>query len=174
MRSKGSIAELEQTRMLAGKMFAEGLECKQIARILDRDAQTIRGWRRVYRKGGVKQLAGKTAPGASSKLTDQQKAQLIELLARPPREHELEGWLWTTKLIAGLIKKRFDVDYHHDHIGVILRELGLSWQRPMHRAKERNELEIAGWREQIWPALLKKVSTAEARSSSPTKSASCR
>src|SRR4051812_20319133 len=101
MRRKGSIAELEQTRMLAAKMFTEGLDCQQIARILERDAQSIRRWRRTYRKGGAEQLAGKAAPGASPKLSDQQKAQLIDLLAKPPKEHGLEGWLWTTNLVAG-------------------------------------------------------------------------
>lgn len=170
MRRKGSIEELEEARLLAARMFDEGLSPAQIARILDRDPQTVRHWRRKYEACGIEKLKGKPAAGAASKLTTEQKSQLIDLLGKEPKEYGLEGWLWTTKLVASLIQQQFNVEYHHDHIGVILREIGLSWQRPMHRAKERNEPEIQGWREQTWPALLKKVSTAEEPLFVPMKS----
>jgi len=80
MRRKGSIAELEQTRMLAAKMFGEGLTCLQIARILDRDAQTVRHWGRQYRKGGIEQLTGKAAPGALSKSMPRELARNLASL----------------------------------------------------------------------------------------------
>ena len=95
------------------------------------------------------------------------------MLAQGPAAHGYgEAYLWTTKLIARLIKDKFGVDHHHDHVGVILHELGITPQVPARRAKERDEARISQWRDTFWPALLKKVPTKGARSSRPTRSGS--
>ena len=60
---------------------------------------------------------------------------------------------------ADLIAREFGVSYHHDHIGVILREMGFTHQKPTRRAKERDEARIDAWRREVWPAFLKKVLT---------------
>ena len=163
---------MEQTRLLAARMLGEGLQAMQIARILQVDDQSVRRWDRIRRARGIEGLKGSKPPGAPRKLTDQQRQQIPQLLAQPPRHYQLEGWLWTSKLVGALIEQRFGVRYHHDHISCLLRELGLSYQRPARRAKERNEQEIDRWRQQLWPELLKKTPPPGERSSLPTKSAS--
>ena len=167
-----STEELERTRLLAARMLDEGLEAVQIARILQVDDQSVRRWDRIRRVKGVDGLKGSKPTGAPRKLTEQQRQQIPQLLAQPPQHYQLEGWLWTSKLVGTLIEQRFGVRYHHDHVSCLLRELGLSYQRPARRAKERDEQQIEQWRQQLWPELLKKTPQAAERSSSPTKSAS--
>ena len=68
-------------------------------------------------------------------------------------------YLWTQQLIADLIEREFRVTYHHDHVGVLLKRIGFTHQKPARRARERDEARIDGWRAEAWPALLKKVPT---------------
>jgi transposase len=48
-----------------------------------------------------------------------------------------------------LIAQEFGVSYYHDHIGVILREMGFTHQKPARRAKERDEARIDAWRREV-------------------------
>ena len=51
----------------------------------------------------------------------------------------------------------------------ILRGLGWSPQRPVGRARERNEAAIRSWQRKTWPGIKKKPTTKAARWSSSTK-----
>lgn len=159
--------------MIAADRFDEDKEPAEIAAFLSVDVQSVRRWRRAYRRGGRAALASSKPTGRPRKLTDDQRAALRTLLAEEPRAHGYaDAYLWTTKLVARLIKDRFGVEHHHDHVGVILHELGITPQVPARRAKERDEARITRWREEFWPALFKKVPTRAARSSRPTRSGS--
>jgi transposase len=166
----GTTEELERKRMLAANMFEQGLTSKQIAVILECDDQTVRRWRRVWKRLGREGLRGSKPPGASPKLDARRRAELVDDLKRAPSDHGLDAWLWTTKLVAAHIKNRFGVEHHHDHVGVMLHALGLSWQRPIRRARERDEAAITQWRERTWPTLEKKRARPAGSSSSPTRS----
>jgi transposase len=172
MPRRGTTQELERNRLLAARMFDEQLQPLQIARILNVDDQSVRRWQRIYRVRGRDGLRGRKPPGARTKLSGEQKQQLLQLLKAQPNSYGLDGWLWTSKLVATLIEQRFAVRYHHDHVGVLLHELGWSYQRPARRARERDEPQIQAWREKLWPELLKKVPTPTQPSSLPMRSAS--
>jgi transposase len=159
-RRHGKPKELEQLRMVAARMFEMGRPTGEIARAVGRGGQTVRAWRRVWRGGGAAALEAKPHPGREPKLSAAQWQQVLALLARPPAEHGYaDAYLWTTTLMARLIKDRFAVDHHHDYVGEMLHKLGWSCQRPAKRAKERDEQAIAAWRATEWPALLKKAVT---------------
>ena len=82
---------------------------------------------------------------------------------RPASPHGL----WTLDRIAQVIRRDFKVNYHAGHVWWILRQkLGWSCQRPVGRARERNEGAIRDWKENIWPALKKKPSKKAVSSSS--------
>ena len=63
--------------------------------------------------------------------------------------------LWTCPRVADLIRARFGVSYHPDHIGRLLRSLGFSPQKPQRRAVERDEEEIRRWEAEDWPRIKK-------------------
>jgi transposase len=64
--------------------------------------------------------------------------------------------LWTCPRVAQLIRQRFDIGYHVDHLGRLLRSLGWSPQRPERRARERDEVQIGRWIKEQWPRIKKK------------------
>ena len=65
-------------------------------------------------------------PGRPPRMDARQKQQLAEQLLKTPAECGFaDRHLWTQQLIADLISREFGVSYHHDHVGVILRAIGL-------------------------------------------------
>ena len=144
-------------RAIAANLFDQDRKPADIARDLGVDDQTVRAWRRAWRKAGRAALVSRKPPGRPARLTAAQRQKLAELLVKTPAECGFDRHLWTQQLIADLIGREFGVKYHHDHVGVILKELGFTHQKPMRRARERDEQRIEAWRKTVWPGLLKKV-----------------
>jgi len=157
MRKKGTAQEWDRVRGIAANMFDRDCTPAQIAKDLGVDDQTVRAWRRAYRKGGRDALISRKPTGRPSRLSDEQRRQLADLLEKTPAECGFDKHLWTQQMIADLIQRQFGVSYHHDHIGVILAEIGFTHQKPARRARERDEQRIETWRRQVWPELLKKA-----------------
>jgi transposase len=157
MRRKGCAEELERTRMIAANMFDQKFTAAQIGAALEVDVQTVRRWRRVYLAGGRAALKLNKHPGRPSLLGEADRQTLAGLLLQTPAECGFDKYLWTTQLIAELIEREFKIQYHHDHVGVILGAMGFTHQKPARRARERDEAKIHAWRQETWPALLKKV-----------------
>lgn len=159
MRKKGSAAEWDRVRTIAANMLDGGKAPAEVARHLGVAAQTVREWGRYYRAGGRAALVGRAKPtGRPAKLPAAQRLELAGLLVKSPAECGFAGrHLWTQRLIADLVGREFGVSYHHDHVGVILKEMGFTHQKPARRARERDEGRVEAWRREYWPALLKKV-----------------
>jgi transposase len=162
MRTPGSAAALERVRLIAANMFDQGLTTGQVAASLSVDGQTVRRWRRAYDARGREGLRSRPHPGGRRRLTDAQRGRLCEMLLKTPAECGFDKYLWTTGLIAELIRREFGVDYHHDYVGTMLGDMGFTHQKPARRSKERDEARIEAWRREHWPALLKKVPTPPA------------
>ena len=158
MRKKGTAEQWQRLRNIAANMFEARMKAASIASLLEVDAQTVRAWIRTYRKAGRAALASRKPPGRPPRLSAEHKQRLAEMLLKTPAQCGLDRYLWTQQLIADLIEREFGVSYHHDHVGLILRELGFTHQKPTRRARERDEGKIETWRRATWPALLKKAS----------------
>jgi transposase len=160
MRRHGSQAEWEKLRLIAANMFEQGLANDVIAASLKVDDQTVRRWKRLWNAGGRAALLSRKHAGRPMRMNAQQRQKLSQLLLKTPGEHGFAKYLWTQELIAQLIEREFGISYHHDHVGVILREMGFTHQKPTRRAKERDETRIETWRRQVWPEILKKTAPA--------------
>lgn len=159
MRRTGSPEHWESIRFIAANMFEQELATATIAASLGVDAQTVRRWRRLWVAGGREALRASRHPGRTPRLSVEQKERLAELIVKTPRQCGFDRHLWTQRLIADLIEREFGVVYHHDHIGVLLKDMGFTHQKPMRRARERDEARIESWRRDTWPGLLKKAWT---------------
>ncbi len=79
-------------------------------------------WLERWNKDGYEGLKPRFAGGRPSKLTDQKKSQLKEIL------NERDDW--TTKEVKNLIQDKFSVEYSLKQVGIILRNLGLKLGKP--------------------------------------------
>ena len=115
------------------------------------------------------QLAKAGRAGRKPLLSAAQLAELEGLLLEGPEAHGFPTPLWSCPRVARLIRDRFGVRYHEGHVWKLLRALHWSPQRPVGKARERNEEAIQTWQKKTWPAIKKKRKSRAARSSSSTK-----
>jgi transposase len=59
----------------------------------------------------------------------------------------------TRSRVAAVIRLACGVTYHPAHVGRVLQTIRWSPQKPARRARQRDEVAIARWREETWPAL---------------------
>lgn len=152
--------------MRALDLHEQGWLGKEIAEALGVTAGAISQWLARARAGGREALRTHPPPGPTPKLTAEQRAQLPGILAKGAESYDFVGDVWTTKRIAVVIQRVFGVRYHPAHLSRLLRQEGLSVQKPILRATKRNETQIAAWQAERWPALLAKPKQKTARSSS--------
>jgi transposase len=156
----------EEGRRIRGwELHLQGWSQVKIAEALGVTQGAVSRWIARGNQGGLDALRTKQAPGAPSRLTDDQRTQLVTILKEGAEAHGFLGAVWTQARIAKVIKRTFGVSYHRDHIGRIMRDLGWSAQKPQEQASQRNDAAIASWREETWPAIKKKRRTNNARSS---------
>lgn len=146
----------EGRRLRAWELHQQGWKQTQIAEALGVTQGAVSRWIARATIGGVEALRTRLPPGASPRLSEDQRAQLLTLLKQGAEAHGFLGEVWTQARIAKLIRRVFGVSYHRDHIGRILRDLGWSVQKPQEQATQRNDAAIAHWRDERWPEIKKK------------------
>ncbi len=159
MRTQGTSAELEARRRRAAKLFQERKPLAETARRVGASLSSVKRWKRAWREGGVAALAAKPHPGPKPKLSSDQKVELVAILRRGPVAAGYRTDLWTCARVAEVVRKRFRVSYHPDHLGRILHDLGFSPQKPQQVAREQDAAAVQRWRKKDWPRIKKSPST---------------
>lgn len=155
MRPFGSPEQLERRRLKAIELLALGQQPVEVARTVKVESRSVRRWRAACRKKGGEALKAKPASGRPPKLAPAELEALRKALLEGAMAQDYPTDLWTCPRVADLIRKRFGVSYHVDHIGRLLRSLGFSPQKPQRRAVERDEKEIQRWVATDWPRIKK-------------------
>ena len=156
--SKRDFKQLEKRRMTAAKLLKQGLSQADVARRVKVSRESVRRWANQLASGdstAVLNAAGRA--GRKPRLTEKDLERLVGILRDGPEKAGFPTGLWTLDRVAKVIRKEFGVPFHPAHVWWILRrKLKWSCQRPVGRARERNEAAISDWKENIWPALKKK------------------
>lgn len=166
MRPTGSPEELERRRLRALALLDDGLLPAEVAQRVGVDRRSVRRWKAAAREHGEAGIRARPASGRPSKLNLRQKRRLEALLLKGPLAAGFHTDLWTCPRVTELIKQRFGIDYHVDHVGRLLHDLGWSPQKPARRAFERDEQEIRRWVREDWPRVKKTPAAGARRSSS--------
>jgi transposase len=172
MRPTGTPEELERRRLRALTLLQQGMMPGEVAKLVGVDRRSVRRWKATIREDGERGLRARPASGRPAKLSVKDKRKLEGLLLKGPLAAGFGTDLWTCPRVAELIEQRFAVQYHVDHIGRLLHDLGWSPQKPTRRAIERDEEAIRRWVRQDWERVKKTPGAAARRSSSSTKAGS--
>jgi putative transposase len=144
-------ARREDVRLQAARLFEQDMDARRIAKVLRVSTKSVYQWRRAWRAGGDAGLTSRGPGGYGCKLDEDQLARLVAALDAGPA---LCGWdsdqRWTLARVAALIAGLCGVSYTLRGTSCLLHRLGFSPQVPAHRAAERDEVKIAGWRTQTW------------------------
>jgi transposase len=164
MRPHGSPEELEARRRRATKLLRSGMRPAEVAERVGVDRVSVYRWRATLKELGVRGLRARAAPGRPPKLPEEHRKDLEEILIEGAMAAGFDTDLWTCPRVAHVIRERFSIDYHPDHIGRLLHRMGWSPQKPVRRAMERDETAIRTWIKKTWPRV-KKTPSASGRSS---------
>jgi transposase len=156
MRTKGSAAELEARRR-AAKLFQERKPLADIARLVGASLSSVKRWKRAWQEGGVAALAAKPHPGPTPKLSQTEQQKLVKILKAGPLKAGYRNDLWTCARVAEVVRKKFRVTYHPDHVGRILHDLGFTPQKPRQVAREQDAAAVERWRKKDWPRIKKRL-----------------
>ncbi len=156
----------EARRLQAWHLKGKGWPQRQIAEAMGVSAAAVSQWLKRARNGGPTALRHRPSPGAPRRLATEQLARLPELLQRGPEAYGFRGHVWTRKRVAEVIRVTFGVVYHPTHVGRLLNALRWSPQKPLRRARQRDEAAVARWRDETWPGIKKGPRHRGRRSSS--------
>jgi transposase len=131
-------------RLLAVALVLDGRPRSEAAAVNGMDRQTLRDWVHRYNAGGIEGLKSHRPPGRLPALTEQQKAELRELVVKGPDPAKDQVVRWRCVDIRAEVARRFSVEVHVHTIGKWLNQLGLTrlQPRPFHPKKDA-EAEVA-------------------------------
>jgi transposase len=147
-------ATLEAMRERAVRSIHDGESPEVVARIIGINRSTIYGWLAQYRRGGWSALKAKPLFGRPPKL-DGKKLKWIynTVTQKNPMQLKFAFALWTREMVAKLIKVRYNISLSVVSVGRLLAQLGITCQRPLHRALERDEALVRQWLKQDYPKI---------------------
>jgi transposase len=147
-------ATLEAMRERAVRSVQNGESPEIVARIIGVNRSTMYGWLAQYRRGGWRALKAKPLFGRPPKL-DGKKLKWIynTVTQKNPLQLKFAFALWTREMVAKLIKDKFNISLSLVSVGRLLAQLGISCQRPLHQAFERDEALVQQWLKQEYPKI---------------------
>ena len=158
-----NVKQREERRMEALRRVREGQSAEVVAAALGVAVNSVYAWGKRARLGGSKALKAVPKSGLPLKLGREHWTKLKKMILRQSKACGFDRELWTLPMIKELIEREFGVDYYDDHLSRLVRRLGLSVQKPMVRAKERDEQAIKRFVDVEFPRLEKKRDDAVPR-----------
>jgi transposase len=154
---------LEEMRRLAVRRVLAGEEQAEVARSLEVNRTTVVRWMMAYRDRGAEGLANGKPTGRPPTLTaTQQKRLLSVIVSKNPRQLGFGMALWTLPLVRAAIEKLFGIALHETTVMRLLRKLGLTPQKPVRRAFQRDDAEVRRWVAEDFPAIVRDVERKQA------------
>ena len=147
----------EARRIRAWELVQKGWKQTDVAEALGVTRGAVSQWVSRARQEGPQALRHRKPSGSRSKLSQEQRTRLPELLAQGAAAFGFCGEIWTRRRVARVIEREFGVSYHPSQVGRILKDCGWSLQKPALRAAQRDEDAIRDWREQRFPELKKRL-----------------
>ena len=147
---------LETIRLMAIERVREGERPSSVIASYGFCRTTIYKWLRAARRpgGGLRALRSTVATGRPRSLTSRQERQVFRWVnGRDPRQYGLDFGLWTRGVVADLIEQRFGMTLGLTAVGTLLARLGLTPQKPLQRAYQRDPEAIEAWQREKYPAI---------------------
>ena len=146
---------LEEFRLMAMARLREGEAARAVMESLGLCRTTIYKWRRKIRDGkGMKSLLSRKATGRPRTLTTAQENRVFRWInGKDPRQYGFDFGLWTRQVVGQLIEDRFASRLSLASVGGLLARLGLTPQKPLQRAYERDPEAIEACKKEVYPKL---------------------
>src|SRR5277367_947583 len=147
-------ATLEALRMRAVQSVQDGESPENVARTLRVGARAMYRWLALYRRGGWDALKAKPLAGRPPKLDGGMLKWLYNMVTQKnPLQLKFQFALWTREMVAELIERKYGLRLAANSVGRLLAQLGITPQKPLHRAMERDEALVQKWLKTEYPKI---------------------
>jgi transposase len=165
-RSIGRAAQEELRRRALFLIEQQGLSQGEAAQLVGVHRQTVNTWVKRHREqGGDGLLDGRRVSSRRGKgiLSAEEAGQVRAwIVEQTPDQLGLPFALWTSRAVRELIERRFEKRLGLTAVQLHLQRWGLTPQKPLVRAKERQPAAIAAWLETTYPAIARRARAARA------------
>jgi len=165
-RSIGRAAQEELRRRALLLIEQQGLSQGQAAQLVGVHRQTVNIWVKRHReRGGDGVLDGRRVSPRRGKgiLSADEAGQIRQwIVEQTPDQLGLPFALWTSRAVRELIARRLEKRLGLTAVQLHLRRWGLTPQKPLVRAKQRQPAAIAAWLETSYPAIAKRAKAMRA------------
>ena len=152
---------LEALRFRGVGMVQKGESPEVVSKALGLKSTTIYEWLAMYRRGVWGALKSKPVPGRRPKLDGKQMKWVYDTVTRKnPLQLNFAFALWTREMVAAAIKAKFGIKLSAVSVGRLLAQLGITAQKPLHQAIERDEALVKKWLKSEYPKI-KQMAKAE-------------
>jgi transposase len=116
-------------KLAVDAVHTRGCSPESVADVLGISRSSLYDWLRRYREGGYDALDTRYAPGSAPLMTPEMDEWLTDtVLSTDPTQHGYDSLLWTGRLLAELLEKRFGVKVRPGTVDTHLQQLRLSYQ----------------------------------------------
>src|SRR5882757_10799899 len=147
---------LEAIRLMAVERVRDGESASSVIASYGFSRTTIYKWLAAATAPGpgMKALLSRPATGRPRTLSPRQEQQVFRWInGRDPRQYGLDFGLWTRSVVADLIERKFALQLGLTAVGELLAKLGLTPQKPLQRAYQRDPEAIEKWQRETFPAI---------------------
>jgi len=146
--------ELTELRKRGVSAVQDGQSATLVAKVLGVQKSTLFGWLALYRRGGWDALDARKRGGRPPKLTAKMMEWIYETVTmKDPRQLKFPFALWTSLMVAELIWRQFNIRLSKASVCRLMNQLGLSPQKPLWRAFQKNAERVARWVKEEYPQI---------------------
>lgn len=160
-----SRAALEEMRLMALERMNEGESPAAVAVSFG----LHRGWAyKVLAKArvcgrGKRALLSTQGTGRPRTLTAAQEKHVFKWVnGKNPRQYGFDFGLWTRQIVRELIAQKFGVSLSLASVGAVLARVGLSPQKPLQQAYQRDPEAVARWQQETYPGIVRQAKREKA------------
>ncbi len=140
------------------KAVQRGEAPKIVGRVMEIRLNTLYEWLSWYRNGGWHALREGYRSGRPRKITGLTMKWLYDAITMgDPRQFKFEFCLWTRKIIRAMLKKYHRIEISLSSISRLLKQLGLSSQKPIYKAYQQDPKAVDRWLEKEYPSIARKA-----------------
>jgi len=126
-RSHARTEKIRQ-RIIFVRMRYKGYSVEEAASIINVTFKTGYNIQKIWNKGGIAALEPQFGGGRTSKLTDDQKKDIMDILSTNPM---------STRDVRLCIKERYGIDYSEKQVHIILKKMGMHHAKPYPQDQRR-------------------------------------
>jgi transposase len=131
---------------------------ESVAAALGVNLRTVFRWLAQYRQGGWGKLDARKRGGRPPKLDGSAMRWIYKTVVdKTPLQLNFPFALWTAVMVQTLILNRFGVHLSRSSVSRLLRQLGLSAQRPLWRAYQQNPEAVQRWLTEDFPEIQRRA-----------------